>query len=438
MLIAVGLFFAPWGWLEWPIYVLAALAWVTVAQRILFVRRQLRELAEAAGLVPYDRGSAPSVGGDDQGARIEVLLAAAANHRGGAWPPSRRPTPAPPSSSRRNATASASRPTPRAGADHLPLGRPARQLLAWGAVNARAPSPAVPQVAFQLQLRRLDRAERLPGLRGPAAPWKVAACTAPDGTHWALQAWQRMLPNYGAPTPDRAAWELAALALVGPAARSRDLDGLVVPALPPPLRPAHVPAAAACSASARPASACRSNVRPERLRRHVQLHVRRRLEAREQLPDARADRGLLLRLPPARPAPVGAEEVPRDGDRPGVTPDVMWAGPAPGATTPRADAEANVAQRTVLGPIHAARSTELGRVSTATGGTAARRGRVLALWLLALPRGLGILVRMPTPLKGRSSARPPAADPTSTTWPLASSPTASTSRTDRGVAAAKC
>ena len=46
VLISVGLFFAPWGWLQWPIYVLAALAWLTVAQRILFVRRQLRELAE--------------------------------------------------------------------------------------------------------------------------------------------------------------------------------------------------------------------------------------------------------------------------------------------------------------------------------------------------------------------------------------------------------
>ncbi len=45
VLIAVGLFLAPWGWLQWPIYVLAALAWVTVAQRILYVRRQLRELA---------------------------------------------------------------------------------------------------------------------------------------------------------------------------------------------------------------------------------------------------------------------------------------------------------------------------------------------------------------------------------------------------------
>ena len=45
VVIAVGLFLAPWGWLEWPIYLLAVLAWLTVAQRILFVRRQLRDLA---------------------------------------------------------------------------------------------------------------------------------------------------------------------------------------------------------------------------------------------------------------------------------------------------------------------------------------------------------------------------------------------------------
>ena len=45
VLISVGVGLAPWGLLQWPIYALAALAWLTVAQRILFVRRQLRDLA---------------------------------------------------------------------------------------------------------------------------------------------------------------------------------------------------------------------------------------------------------------------------------------------------------------------------------------------------------------------------------------------------------
>ncbi len=47
VLIAIGLGLAPWGLLQWPIYVLAVLAWITVLQRMLFVRKQLRELAEA-------------------------------------------------------------------------------------------------------------------------------------------------------------------------------------------------------------------------------------------------------------------------------------------------------------------------------------------------------------------------------------------------------
>ncbi len=42
VVITVGLVFAPWGALPWAIYLLAATAWVTVLQRILHVRRELR------------------------------------------------------------------------------------------------------------------------------------------------------------------------------------------------------------------------------------------------------------------------------------------------------------------------------------------------------------------------------------------------------------
>jgi phosphatidylglycerophosphate synthase len=48
VIVSVGLFIAPWGWLQWPIYLLAAMAWVTVVQRMWFVRRQLREIADQA------------------------------------------------------------------------------------------------------------------------------------------------------------------------------------------------------------------------------------------------------------------------------------------------------------------------------------------------------------------------------------------------------
>lgn len=42
VVITGGLVFAPWGGLQWAIYVLAATAWVTVVQRVVHVRRELR------------------------------------------------------------------------------------------------------------------------------------------------------------------------------------------------------------------------------------------------------------------------------------------------------------------------------------------------------------------------------------------------------------
>lgn len=42
VVISAGLFLAPWGALQWAIYLLAATAWITVLQRILHVRTQLR------------------------------------------------------------------------------------------------------------------------------------------------------------------------------------------------------------------------------------------------------------------------------------------------------------------------------------------------------------------------------------------------------------
>ncbi len=42
VVITAGLVLAPWGALPWAIYVLAATAWVTVLQRVLHVRTQLR------------------------------------------------------------------------------------------------------------------------------------------------------------------------------------------------------------------------------------------------------------------------------------------------------------------------------------------------------------------------------------------------------------
>jgi hypothetical protein len=44
---------------------------------------------------------------------------------------------------------------------------------------------------------------------GPALAWVVASCKAPDGSYWAVQEWQRKLPDYGVrgPLADDA-WEV--------------------------------------------------------------------------------------------------------------------------------------------------------------------------------------------------------------------------------------
>jgi hypothetical protein len=94
-----------------------------------------------------------------------------------------------------------------------------RHVLAWGAVNAIAPILGKRQVDFRLDYSggwgsaRKDLWKTFVNTcrtyTGPALAWKLRACTAPDGSHWALQSWQRMLPNYGlAPTPKQSVWEL--------------------------------------------------------------------------------------------------------------------------------------------------------------------------------------------------------------------------------------
>ena len=77
-------------------------------------------------------------------------------------------------------------------------------LVAWGAINARTPSSAVPQVSFTIRYGEGGRGVCLP-YDGPPLAWLVEACKAPDGSYWALQSWQRLKPNYGGTT---GLWEL--------------------------------------------------------------------------------------------------------------------------------------------------------------------------------------------------------------------------------------
>jgi hypothetical protein len=94
-----------------------------------------------------------------------------------------------------------------------------RRVLAWGAVNALAPTRARRQVAFKLDYAGgwgKYRRDYWKGFKntcsaydGPALGWFVTGCKARDGSYWAVQSWQKMLPNYGlAARGSAAAWEL--------------------------------------------------------------------------------------------------------------------------------------------------------------------------------------------------------------------------------------
>ena len=178
-----------------------------------------------------------------------------------------------------------------------------KRVLAWGAVNA--------DVKFKLDYAGGYGAFRRPVWKsvkacaaydGPALHWLVAACKAPDGSYWALQSWQRMLPNQGYParTGLQRARELHLSHWRGElpklevyldwiyGGRYHHLFGrYTYLGTRRPRRPLDL--------EGRPAR----SVRPQRLSRHLQLRVRRRLEARELLPGAQAPRQLLLRVLPA-------------------------------------------------------------------------------------------------------------------------------------------
>ena len=82
-----------------------------------------------------------------------------------------------------------------------------KHVLAWGAENAIAPTRTRQQIAFKLDYaggwgkyhsdywRTFKNS--CGAYDGPKLAWFVTGCTAADGSYWALQAWQRMLPNYG-------------------------------------------------------------------------------------------------------------------------------------------------------------------------------------------------------------------------------------------------
>lgn len=96
-----------------------------------------------------------------------------------------------------------------------------RHVLAWGAVDAVAPDRSVAQQHFKLdysggwgKYRNARYWQKFTNVcrsyTGPPLSYVVAACTAPDGSHWALQSWQRVQPLRGVEAflPEHMAWEL--------------------------------------------------------------------------------------------------------------------------------------------------------------------------------------------------------------------------------------
>jgi hypothetical protein len=98
-----------------------------------------------------------------------------------------------------------------------------KRVLVWGAVNALPPKAGGRQVAFRIDYsagwKSLKKANYYKTMKnvcsparydGPPLVLNVFACKAADGSYWALQRWQRMLPNLGfAPwRPEQAVQEL--------------------------------------------------------------------------------------------------------------------------------------------------------------------------------------------------------------------------------------
>jgi hypothetical protein len=94
-----------------------------------------------------------------------------------------------------------------------------KHVLAWGAIDAIKPTPGGKQVALSLDYAGgygkysrpywQDFGSECGKYTGPPLAWMVTACDAPDGSYWALQAWQRGLPDYGVtPTAAQSVYEL--------------------------------------------------------------------------------------------------------------------------------------------------------------------------------------------------------------------------------------
>ena len=237
-------------------------------------------------------------------------------------------------------------------ARHVHGGRRERHVLAWGAINAGRPLGAAP--AGALRARLLGRAEaRAPGdvedasptsarpYDGPPLAYLVTACTAPDGSYWALQSWQRNLPHRGvAPwTAAQRAWELRLSHWNGALAHVELYTDWAFGERARHLRPPDLRRRSGVRLPLDLGRRADRLLRPQPLHRHLRLGLRPRVEARDVDRLPQADRRVLLlvladarQLAAGQPGETGGE---RHRYRisvvgPGVTPDVVAETPDPG------------------------------------------------------------------------------------------------------------
>ena len=160
-------------------------------------------------------------------------------------------------------------------------------VLAWGAVNAIAPAAGSRQVDFKLDYSggwgtykkdvwKTVR-EHVRHLQGPTARM------AGDGVHGegrlqlGVQSWQRMLPNYGVtPNPNQAVWELRLSHWTGAAPRAHGERELGLRQVRPPLRDVPLQGRPRPRVQVDGRRQPARHLRPQPLRRHVQLGLRRR------------------------------------------------------------------------------------------------------------------------------------------------------------------
>ncbi len=267
-------------------------------------------------------------------------------------------------------------------------------VLAWGAVNASPTRPGGKQVAFQLDysgghqkyflqdaraqallhryrqikgtpgylanpvVRQLQRVQRSADFYwqtafhggcgrydGPTLAWAVVACKAPDGSYWAVQEWQRKLPDYGlSATGLTGDYEVHLSHWTGPLAVLRvstdwswhqwnHLYGTFTYAGTPVF-------GLASTSTGRPLDSFGRNVYLDTLNSAYGAGWKRE----NSFLTHRGDGVFCYSVNPhpGRPAGTGTEYRATIMG-PGVTPDVMWTGPAPGAYDKGTDAERNVA-----------------------------------------------------------------------------------------------